>query len=115
MDHRQEARARFDRIMRVPDLVADWVSFAACGIALLMAIDVLTGQVSKTGDAYLLIGASVGTVAIYLSYLALRFVAALVITASTIRRGRSMARDAADLHAENPADRQTARPLAAGN
>ena len=113
MGYRQEARDRFDRFMRVPDRAIEWVAFASCGLSLLMAIDVLTGQPAKADDAYLLIGASVGGIAVYVLYLAIRFVAAFVIAARAVRRQRH-ASGGAGLHEDSPADQQNAHPLAVG-
>jgi hypothetical protein len=118
MDVRQEARDRFDRVMRVPDSIAEWTALASCGLPLLMLADsVLTGWTAKESDIYLLIYVSIGAAVVYALYFATRFVAALIFAAIAVRcRGSASARRDADLREGSPAARtQTARRLAVGS
>ena len=112
MDVRQEARNKFDRVMRVPDSVFEWVML--CSLVappILMIEPALTGRVRAT-DFYLLMGLFIGGTAVAALYYATRFVAALAIAAVAVRsRERANVRDA-DLPADRPdAQPRTVRPL----
>ena len=117
MDHRQEARDRFDRLMRVPDKIA----IAACiiGMALpasYLLSELLDGSRPTYSDMMFYLSVKGAVLAVSVLYFVTSVVAAFVIAALAVRgRNRSSAHGAADLRSDTQEARQTVRSLAAGS
>ena len=116
MDARQEARDRFDRVMVWPDKIV----MAACLFGLGMPATFMLGQFLDGTkltypDLMFYLSVKFAVLAVYGFYFATRFVAALVIAATAVRRRyHANARGASDLPADSPVARQTAHALVAG-
>jgi hypothetical protein len=115
MDHRQEARDRFDRIMRVPDRIVDFLGLVLLGTLGLLAIETVSPSQPRNDFLTFFWAVQIGIYALCALYFVTRFVAAFVIARSVRRQRSASARHAVDLHEGNPAGRQTVRRLVAGS
>lgn len=93
MDHRQEARDTFDRVMRVPDKILVAVGFISMGTFGLLVMETIgpagSGYSREFMVFYAVAAAGVG--AFSALYFAFRFIAALSVAALAVRRGRESA------------------------
>jgi hypothetical protein len=88
MDYRQEARDRFDKVMRVPDRIAGvacLISFALAGVLFLELINPSHTQ-QRHGFLSFYVTTMVCVVATYALYVAVRFVAATVVAFLAVLR-----------------------------
>jgi hypothetical protein len=116
-DYRQEARERFDRLMRLPDSIAEWVTWIGfvSPFVILPGVFLTPGRADQ--DVFLLICVYVGGFALIALYYAARFTAAITIAALAVRRrDRANGRGGADRPSGTPANpAQNVRSLVAGN
>jgi hypothetical protein len=116
MDVRQEARDRFDRIMRVPDRIVEVVGgIAAPASLVLLVLPIIAGSGVTDADVRLWFQIALSGAAVFAMYFATRFVAALIFAALVIRRrDRINASDADRRAGTRDAQAQTVHQLAAG-
>jgi hypothetical protein len=115
-DLRQQARDRFDRVMRVPDRLLVAVGFISLGIFGLLVMETMDHPTRNKDFLVFYVLASAGVGAFGALYLAFRSVAAFMVAATAVRRrDQPSRRHAADRPADRPgAQAQTVHQLAAG-
>jgi hypothetical protein len=88
MDYRQDARDRFDRIMRVPDGLMWIVGSISIGIGFLLPVATTLSLQERDKFLDWYIAAVIGIGLFTVLYVAVRSMAALIISAIAVRRAR---------------------------
>lgn len=115
MDYRQEARERFDRVMRVPDRAIEILGLVSFGTLLLLIMETISPSQPRNDFLLFFWTIQIGIYALCGLYFALRFAAAVVIAARAVRHQHraSYRRDVGHPADTQDAPAQTAHLLAA--